>query len=341
MTLVLCAATFFVSHAFVSPAVVAHAFQKKVKGALREKDARRAISTTNGVELPTSAVRVTSIDSTATSAEVVAGIKTAFRFRRSGEGKQSKWVVVEVRTGERRWDDLELILHALNVVARPAILTDLETLAAELEARQLRERKKNDDSKNANDDNGEQQQKTRRADVEGQSDEKQSKNESKDGESEAAANELRRGALVAKSFSALLSSATLEAEVDAGFRLVKETGSKWRVVEMRIGDSEWRSVDALVAAANADKNARARADMEVLRAALEAFRRERGFYVVAEDHAALVDHLSPRYLPRIIRFDPWHRPYKYTGTRERYVLRSDGADGKEGTADDVAYTSAS
>jgi hypothetical protein len=320
---------------------------------LREKDARRAISTANGVELPTSAVRVKAIDSTATSAEVVAVVKTAFRFRRSGEGKESKWVAAEVRTGERRWDDLELILRALNAAQRPAILTDLETLAAELEAEQLRRSKKNDDSKKADDESGEQKEKTRRADAESKSAgveiksaEKRSENASQNAENGADAGaategEVRRGAVVGKSFSALLSSATLEAEVDAGFRLVKETGGKWRVVEAKIGDSEWRNVDALVAAANADKNVRARADMEALRAALEAFRRERGFYVVAEDHAALVDHLSPRYLPRIIRFDPWHRPYKYTGTRERYVLRSDGADGKEGTPDDVALTGAS
>jgi hypothetical protein len=48
-----------------------------------------------------------------------------------------------------------------------------------------------------------------------------------------------------------------------------------------------------------------------------------------------MDHLSPRYLPRVIRIDPWQRPYKYQGERDRFTLRSLGADGKDGTADDI------
>jgi hypothetical protein len=75
-----------------------------------------------------------------------------------------------------------------------------------------------------------------------------------------------------------------------------------------------------------------------LRAALEAFRRERGFYVVATDSATLMDHLSPRYVKQIIRLDPWHNPYRYTGTTDSYTLASDGADGKPGTADDVTVS---
>jgi len=44
------------------------------------------------------------------------------------------------------------------------------------------------------------------------------------------------------------------------------------------------------------------------------------------------------YLARIIRIDPWHRPYEYEGTRTSFVLRSSGPDGKPNTPDDVTVT---
>src|SRR5205085_1044204 len=34
---------------------------------------------------------------------------------------------------------------------------------------------------------------------------------------------------------------------------------------------------------------------------------------VAKDSVTLLDHLSPRYLKRVIRIDPWHNPYRYEG----------------------------
>jgi len=57
--------------------------------------------------------------------------------------------------------------------------------------------------------------------------------------------------------------------------------------------------------------------------------------VVARDERALEDHLNPRYLARVVRVDPWHKPYLYEGARDSYTLRSSGPDGKEDTADDI------
>lgn len=152
--------------------------------------------------------------------------------------------------------------------------------------------------------------------------------------------ELRRGSLRAEKFSPLLSSAVVSIEIEAGFRLERASDGRWRVAGVRFGGGSdgdrWLSVAALVAAADAAKLARAREELQSVRAALETYRRERGSYVVADDHATLIDHLSPHYLPRVVRLDPWHRPYRYDGTRDRYVLRSDGADGRTDTADDVA-----
>lgn len=130
------------------------------------------------------------------------------------------------------------------------------------------------------------------------------------------------------------SSATVVAQVETAFRFVKEDG-KWRVAEIRTGDRSWEDVDMLVRALNTQKSERARAELETLATALESFRRERGFYVVAKDEGVLVDQLNPRYTPSIIRVDPWHHPYIYEGTGTSYTLRSAGPDGKENTADDV------
>jgi hypothetical protein len=52
----------------------------------------------------------------------------------------------------------------------------------------------------------------------------------------------------------------------------------------------------------------------------------------------LIDHLSPRYLARVIRVDPWHRPYQYEGQPDRYSLRSLGPDGKPNTQDDIVVS---
>jgi type II secretory pathway pseudopilin PulG len=88
-------------------------------------------------------------------------------------------------------------------------------------------------------------------------------------------------------------------------------------------------------AADARKAERARAELSALSEALEAYRRERGFYVTAGDSVVLLDHLSPRYSKRVTRLDPWGAPYRYAGTAGGYTLGSDGPDRKPNTADDV------
>jgi hypothetical protein len=150
---------------------------------------------------------------------------------------------------------------------------------------------------------------------------------------------LPSNAVRVREVSPMGSSALVVAQVETAFRFVKGENGKWRVAEIRTGDNRWEDVETLVRAVNVEKGERARAEMETLATALEAFRRERGFYVVASDEKVLVDHLNPRYLSRIIRVDPWHQPYLYEGARQSFTLRSAGADGKENTPDDVVRQS--
>ncbi|MBV9209939.1 MAG: type II secretion system protein GspG [Acidobacteria bacterium] len=151
--------------------------------------------------------------------------------------------------------------------------------------------------------------------------------------------ELPSDAVRVKEVSSLGSSAVVVAQVETAFRFVKNDEGKWRVAEIRTGDNRWEDVELIARAVNSEKALRARAELETMATALESFRRERGFYVVADKQSVLVDQLNPRYLSHVIRTDPWHKPYLYEGTRERFTLRSTGLDGKENTPDDVVISS--
>ena len=149
---------------------------------------------------------------------------------------------------------------------------------------------------------------------------------------------LPSDAVRVKEVSAMGNSATVVAQVETAFRFDKGSDGKWRIAEIRTGDRRWEDVDLLVKALNAEKTSRARAELESIATALESYRREHGFYLQSKTEAALIDSLNPRYLPSIIRVDPWHQPYQYEGTRGSFVLRSSGPDEKPNTADDVVVT---
>lgn len=153
--------------------------------------------------------------------------------------------------------------------------------------------------------------------------------------SRVAGSELPSSAVRVRSISSLGSSVVVEAQVETAFRFVRGDDGKWRVAEIRTGDNRWEDIDMITRAVNQEKTERARAELETFATALEAFRRERGFYVEAANAVALVDQLNPLYLSRIIRIDPWHRQYQYEGSRSQYTLRSFGLDGKPNTGDDI------
>lgn len=149
---------------------------------------------------------------------------------------------------------------------------------------------------------------------------------------------LPSDAVRVKEVSAMGNSATVVAQVETAFRFEKGGDGKWRIAEIRTGDRRWEDVDLLIKALNAEKTSRARAELESIATALESYRREHGFYLESKTEAALIDALNPRYLPSIIRVDPWHQPYRYEGARASFVLRSSGPDEKPNTADDVVVS---
>jgi hypothetical protein len=129
--------------------------------------------------------------------------------------------------------------------------------------------------------------------------------------------------------------AIVEAQFDASFRFTQGKDGNWNVVEVRTGDRKWESLELIQTAVRKEKELRTTADMRTLVTALEAFRRERGFYVEADTNSALVDNLSPRYLSAIIRLDAWSHEFEYKGSATGYRLASLGPDGKPRTGDEI------
>ena len=133
------------------------------------------------------------------------------------------------------------------------------------------------------------------------------------------------------------SSALVTALIQVDFRFVREA-RRWRVAEFKSGNRDWVSVAGIPAAMDQIKRTEAAEELSTIAKALGDFRRDRGYFVVSKSESVLIDHLSPKYLARVIRIDPWHRPYHYEGRQDRYSLRSAGPDGKPHTADDVVVS---
>ena len=250
-----------------------------VRADISQKDARRALQNMLGWALPSDAVRIRSVRSSgAESAEVSAEIQTVFRLRLF----EGHWQLRELRTARDRWERLDVIAHAAGAEL-PVAECD-EPLS--FDARKLSTHLTN----------------------------------------------KRARCLVANLFGVALpsddvrikeispfglsigseSAALVEAFVRADFRVVRDA-KRWRVAEFKSGNREWVNVAGLEAAIDVVKRSAATDELSTIAKALGDFRRERGSFVVSDSESVLIDHLSPRYLPRVIRVDPWYRPYQYDG----------------------------
>jgi len=103
----------------------------RAAGDLSPKEARKLIARMAGVQLPSDAVRVKDISTSGNSAVVTAQVETAFRLVKDDKGK---WRVAEIRTGDRRWEDLDTLMRALNVEKTARARAELESIATALES---------------------------------------------------------------------------------------------------------------------------------------------------------------------------------------------------------------
>jgi hypothetical protein len=271
---------------------------------ISQKNARKVIQTMLDWSLPGEAVRIQSIRSSgAESAEVSAELETVFRLRLN----EGHWQLREIRTAPDRWEQLEVIARAAGA-ALPADECDAPP--------QFTRRKPVTELT------------TKRArcliasllGVTLPSD-------------DVRINEISPFGLSIRSES----TALVVAVVRADFRLARE-GKSWRVAEFKSGNRDWVNVSGLAAAIDQAKRSAATDELSTIAKALGDFHRERGSFVVSDSESVLIDHLSPRYLARVIRVDPWYRPYKYEGQPDHYSLRSLGPDGKPNTPDDIVVS---
>ena len=107
------------------------AMRTRAAGDLTPKEARKLIANLAGIQLPSDAVRVKEISTFGNSTVVVAQVETAFRVV---QGDNGKWRVAEIRTGDRRWEDLDMLVRALNSEKTSRVRAELETIATALES---------------------------------------------------------------------------------------------------------------------------------------------------------------------------------------------------------------
>jgi len=271
---------------------------------LNQKQARKIIQTMAGWSLPSDSVRIRSVKSnSAESAEINAEIEAVFRLTQ----REGQWRLSEIRTGQDRWERLEIVARAAKAELPASECDPLPQFGRASPASELT---------------------TKRArcliasllGVSLPSDDVRIKEISPFG--------LSLGPE---------STALAVALVRVDFRLARDAKA-WHVAEFKSGGRDWVNVSDVPAAMDQIKRSAAAEELSVVAAALEKFRRERGYFVVSDKESVLIDHLSPKFLIRVIRMDPWQRPYQYDGQQARYSLRSLGPDGKPNTPDDIVVS---
>ena len=271
---------------------------------LNQKQARKIIQTMAGWSLPSDSVRIRSVKSnSAESAEINAEIEAVFRLTQ----REGQWRLSEIRTGQDRWERLEIVARAAKAELPASECDPLPQFGRASPASELT---------------------TKRArcliasllGVSLPSDDVRIKEISPFG--------LSLGPE---------STALAIALVRVDFRLARDPKG-WHVAEFKSGGRDWVNVSDMPVAVDQIKRSAAAEELSTIAKALADFRSERGYFVVSDKESVLIDHLSPRYLTRVIRVDPWQRPYQYEGQQGQYSLRSLGPDGKPNTPDDVVIS---
>lgn len=129
-------------------------------------------------------------------------------------------------------------------------------------------------------------------------------------------------------------NAIAEAQIATAVRFKQEKG-EWQVADVRLGDQHWESVELLTEAVRREKIRRTEITLQKIAAALDAYKQQKGEYVIAENFDKMLDILSPQFLATPFHFDWWEQPLTYQGNARDYKLASAGADLKMGTSDDL------
>jgi hypothetical protein len=132
-------------------------------------------------------------------------------------------------------------------------------------------------------------------------------------------------------------SAIAEATVTLAFQFKRANpNAEWRIEAVRLGDRDWISLDELLAAINEGRRRTTAESLNRLAEGVEKYRSMNGALPAARDVVALTDTLYPGYINVLVREDGWGNPITYDVTgNTTFRLTSRGADGLQGTPDDV------
>ena len=267
---------------------------------LSQSQARKLIQALGGDSVRVQQIRTGSAE----SAEVVAELQLVFRVTQH----DGRWRLSEVRTAPNRWERVDYIAQAVKFEITQDKCDEPSEFALTPDATALT---------------------TKRArclvaalfNVELPSDQVRIRNVSPFG----------------FSFGSADASALITSLVQLDYRFVRD-GRAWQVAAVKAGNRDWVDLQGVSASVDQIKRTSAASELSLIAQALDNYRRDRGVYVVSDKESVLIDHLSPRYLTRVIRVDPWHRPYQYEGSQTGYSLRSLGPDGKPNTGDDIVVS---
>ena len=127
-----------------------------------------------------------------------------------------------------------------------------------------------------------------------------------------------------------------EVRVTTAVRLVRSKG-KWKLAEIRLGDRRWEKADHIRTLLDEQRLETTKGRLRELRQAMQSHLESEGTVPQVDTFSALVDVLYPVFLGEAARLDAWSNPFIYKVVSARqYGLRSSGADGVEGTSDDIS-----
>ncbi len=132
-------------------------------------------------------------------------------------------------------------------------------------------------------------------------------------------------------------SLVAEVKVKTALKFVKENG-RWELTEVRLADRHWEKISHILALLNEKRTQTTMKSLEDMAEAIRLYQVEQGYVPQATDFRALIDLLAPRFLNSVIRLDAWSNPFLYSSySSSGYKLSSAGADGAEGSRDDIVF----
>jgi Type II secretion system (T2SS), protein G len=130
--------------------------------------------------------------------------------------------------------------------------------------------------------------------------------------------------------------AVVEASLQMAFRLAKSKGKDWQVNAVRLGDRDWISAQAFLAALNEVRARQTEQSLEQLQEGIRKYQAKRGTLPAVSDIVKLTDLLFPEYMAEVVRYDAWSHEFKVNFSGDNTLqLSSAGPDGVPGNADDI------